>query len=136
MVFCLTPTFKCLLVNFLCLIYFQSWFKWVYFMKICALMIIRKKTNMHGSTNFFPSSPLSPLNYNKTSGWCVLIQKKGLTIKHFKFVSTLLVGWFAVMTLENVKSTLKQRCVRQRCNLQCWATSNQGWLFQRWYEKL
>ena len=40
--------------------------------------------------------------------------------KHFNVGSTLLLGWYDVATSHNVKSTLKQRCVRQRWNLQRW----------------
>ena len=45
-------------------------------------------------------------------------------------VSTLFLGWYDVATSHNVKSTLKQRCVRQR-----WTTSNQRCTFQRWFEQ-
>ena len=38
--------------------------------------------------------------------------------KHFKVGSVLFLGWCDVATSHNVKSTLKQRCVRQRFNLQ------------------
>ena len=42
--------------------------------------------------------------------------------------STLFLGWYDIATSHNVKSTLKQRCVRQLCNLQrC--------VFQRWIEQ-
>ena len=34
--------------------------------------------------------------------------------KHFNVGSTLLLGWYDITTLHNVKSTLKQRCIRQR----------------------
>ena len=41
-----------------------------------------------------------------------------LRSKHFNVVSTLSFGWYNVATWDNVKSTLKQRCVFQRWNLQ------------------
>ena len=44
--------------------------------------------------------------------------------KHFNVGSTLFLGWYDVATSHNVKSTLKQRCVRQRRNLQCWQCWN------------
>ena len=53
---------------------------------------------------------------------------------HFKVVSTLLSGSYDVTTSENVKSTLKQRYVRQRWDLQHYTASNQRYqrcLFQR-----
>ena len=50
--------------------------------------------------------------------------------KHFKVVSTLLLGWYDVSTLHNVKSTLKQLCVLQRWNLQRSTTTNQRCHFQ------
>ena len=40
--------------------------------------------------------------------------------KHFNVGSMLFLGWYDVATSHNVKSTLKQRCVRQRWNLQRW----------------
>ena len=42
---------------------------------------------------------------------------------HLNVVLSLLSGWYDPVTSENVKSTSKQRCVCQRWNLQCWATS-------------
>ena len=44
--------------------------------------------------------------------------------KHFNIGSTLFLGWYDVATSHNIKSTLKQRCVRQRWNLQRSTTSN------------
>ena len=55
--------------------------------------------------------------------------------KHFNVVSTLLLGWYDVATSHNVKSTLKQRCVRQRWNLQHSTTLKQSCVFQRWIEQ-
>ena len=55
--------------------------------------------------------------------------------EHFKVVSSLFLGWYDVATSDNVKSTLKQRCVCQRWNLQHWTTSNQRCLFQCWFKK-
>ena len=46
------------------------------------------------------------------------------TQQHFNVVSMLLLGWYNVETLDNVKSTLKQRCVCQRWNLKRWTMSN------------
>ena len=40
--------------------------------------------------------------------------------KPFKVISTLMLGWCDVVRSGNVKSTLKQRCVCQRWNLQRW----------------
>ena len=45
--------------------------------------------------------------------------------KHFIVGSTLFLGWYDVATSHNVKSLLKQRCVRQRCNLQRLTTLKQ-----------
>ena len=53
--------------------------------------------------------------------------------KHFNVVSALSICWYNVATWDNVKSTLKQRCVFQRWNLQRRTTSNQRCVFQRWY---
>ena len=39
-------------------------------------------------------------------------------IKELSTQQTLLLGWYDVATSHNVKSTLQQRCVRQRWNLQ------------------
>ena len=50
--------------------------------------------------------------------------------KNFYDVSTLLPGWYDVITSDNVKSTLKQRCVCQRWNLQRWPTSKHRCYFQ------
>ena len=47
-----------------------------------------------------------------------------LPSKHFNVVSTLSFGWYGVGTWGNVKSTLKQRCVFQRWNLQRRTTLN------------
>ena len=55
--------------------------------------------------------------------------------KHFNVGSTLFLGWYDVATSHNVKSTLKQRCVRQRWNLQRWTTLKQRCVFQRWIEQ-
>ena len=55
--------------------------------------------------------------------------------KHFSIVSTLSFGWYNVMTWDNVKPMLKQRCVFHRWNLQRRATSNQPFVFQRWYKQ-
>ena len=49
-----------------------------------------------------------------------------LPSKHFNVVSMLFLGWYDVATSYNIKSTLKQRCVRQRWNLQRWTTSMLG----------
>ena len=54
--------------------------------------------------------------------------------KHFNIGSTLVLGWHDVTT-QILKSTLKQRCVPQRRNLQRWTTSNQRCVFQRRYEQ-
>ena len=40
------------------------------------------------------------------------------------------------MTTEDVRSTFKQHCVRQRKNLQGWTASNQRYLFRGWFEQL
>ena len=46
------------------------------------------------------------------------------------------VFWlYNIATWDNVKSTLKQRCVFQRWNLQRRTKSNQRCVFQRWYEQ-
>ena len=55
--------------------------------------------------------------------------------KYFNVVSTLFLGWYDVVVSQNVKSTLKQGCVRQRWNLQRWKMSNQRYLFQCWIEQ-
>ena len=55
------------------------------------------------------------------------------TQETFNVVSTLLLGWYDVATLDKVKLTLKQRCVCQHWNLKRWTRSNQRCLFQRWY---
>ena len=54
-----------------------------------------------------------------------------LPSKHFNVVSTLSFGWCDFATRDNVKSTLKQRYVFQRWNLQRLTTSNQRWHEQR-----
>ena len=58
-----------------------------------------------------------------------------LPSKHFNVVSMLFLGWNDVATSHNVKSTLKQCCVRQCWSLKHWATSNQRCPFQRWFEQ-
>ena len=58
-----------------------------------------------------------------------------LPSKHFNVGSTLFLGWYDVATWNNLKSTLKQRCVPQRRNLQRWTTSNQRCVFQLQYEQ-
>ena len=45
------------------------------------------------------------------------------------------LGWYDVATSDDVKSTLKQRSVRQGWTLQRWTTSNKRCLFQRWFEQ-
>ena len=55
--------------------------------------------------------------------------------KHFNVGSTLLLDWYDVATSHNVKSTLKQRYVCQRWNLQRSATLKQPCVFQRWIEQ-
>ena len=55
--------------------------------------------------------------------------------KHFNVGSVLLLGWYDVATSHNVKSTLKQRCVCQRWNLQRRTTLKQRCVFQRWTEQ-
>ena len=55
--------------------------------------------------------------------------------KHFNIVSTLSFGWYDVTAWGNVKSTLEQRCVFQRWNLQRRTTLNQCCVFQRWYKQ-
>ena len=55
--------------------------------------------------------------------------------KHFRVVSTLFLGWYDIAKSHNVKLTLKQRCVHQHWNSQCWTTSNQRCTFQRWLEQ-
>ena len=60
------------------------------------------------------------------------------TRKRFNVVSTLLLGWYDVATSQNVKLTLKQRCERQRLNLERWTPSNQrcfNFVFQLWFEQ-
>ena len=64
-----------------------------------------------------------------------IVQSLSKPSKHFNVVSTLSFGWRDVATWDNVKSTLKQRCVFQRWNLQCLTTSNQRCVFQRWHEQ-
>ena len=61
--------------------------------------------------------------------------KINLPSKHFNLVSMLPFGWYDVATWDNVKSTLKQRCVFQSWNLQHRTTSHQRCVFQRWYEQ-
>ena len=56
-----------------------------------------------------------------------------LTSKYFNVVSTLSFGWYNVATWD--KSTLKQRCVFQRWNLQRQTISNQCCVFQPWSEQ-
>ena len=51
--------------------------------------------------------------------------------KYFNVGSTLFLGLYDAATSHNVKSTLKQRCVYQRCNLQRLATLKQHCVFQR-----
>ena len=68
------------------------------------------------------------INFTKL---CSLLATFVNTQETFNVVSTLLLGWYDVVTSDNVKSTLKQRCVCQRSNLQRWTTSNQHCLFQR-----
>ena len=68
------------------------------------------------------------INFTKL---CSLLATFVNTQETFNVVSTLLFGWYDVVTSDNVKSTLKQRCVCQRSNLQRWTTSNQHCLFQR-----
>ena len=53
-----------------------------------------------------------------------------LPSKHFNVALTLFLGWYDVATSHSVKSTSKQRCVRQR-----WTTSNQRCPFQRLFEQ-
>ena len=55
--------------------------------------------------------------------------------KHFIVVSTLSFGWYDAATWDNVKSTLKQRCVFQRWKWQRLTTSIQRCVFQCWYER-
>ena len=50
-------------------------------------------------------------------------------------ISTLSFGWYDVVAWGNVKSTLKQRCVFQRWNLQRRPTLNQCCVFQSWYKQ-
>ena len=49
--------------------------------------------------------------------------------KHFNVGSTLYSGWYNVAMSHNVKSTLKQRCVLRRWNLQRWTTLKQHFVF-------
>ena len=55
--------------------------------------------------------------------------------KHFNVGSTLLLDWYDVATSHNVKSTLKQRCVCQRWNLQRRTKLKQHCVFHRWTEQ-
>ena len=55
--------------------------------------------------------------------------------KHLNVVSTLLLGWYDVAMSHNVKSTLKQHCVRQSWNLQHLTTLKQSCVFQSWNEQ-
>ena len=55
--------------------------------------------------------------------------------KHFNVGSTMRLVWYDVTTSHNVKSTLKQRCVRQCWNLQHSTTLKQSCVFQRWIEQ-
>ena len=43
--------------------------------------------------------------------------------------------WYDAATQHNVKSTLKQRCIRQRWNLQRSTTFKRRCVFQRWIEQ-
>ena len=58
-----------------------------------------------------------------------------ISSKHFNVGSTLLLGWYDVATSHNVKSTLKQRYVRQRWNLQRSTTLKQRCVFPHWIEQ-
>ena len=58
-----------------------------------------------------------------------------LSSKHFNVVLKLWLGQYHVLMFDTVKPTLKQRCVHQRWKLQCWATSNQRYIFQ-WNVKI
>ena len=55
--------------------------------------------------------------------------------KHFNVGSTMRLVWYDVTTSHNVKSTLKQRCVRQCWNLQHSTTLKQRCVFERWIEQ-
>ena len=50
--------------------------------------------------------------------------------KNLNVILTLPLGWCDITKPNNVKSTLKQSCVRQRWNSQRWATSNHRCLFR------
>ena len=90
-------------------------------------------------THLFPIHPFpTPWKHQRTVR--VDSGEKGLLIslipsKHFDVGSTLFLGWYDVATSHNVKSTLKQHCVRQRWNLQRWTTLKQRCVFQRWIEQ-
>ena len=69
-----------------------------------------------------------------------------LSISHFLILTTsfeqtfhvgltLFLGWYDVAKSHNVKSTLKQCCVRHRWNLQRLTTLKQRCVFQRWTEQ-
>ena len=76
------------------------------------------------------------LYYKRDSGTGVFLWVLQRFKEHrFNVVSTLSFGWCDVATWGNVKSTLKQRCVFQRWNLQHRTTLNQCCVFQRWYEQ-
>ena len=52
--------------------------------------------------------------------------------KHFNVVSMFLLGWYDVGMSDNVKSTLKQRCVYQRWNLLRWTKLSQHCPWRSW----
>ena len=64
------------------------------------------------------------------------INSSSFPSKHFNVGSTLFLGWYDVATSHNVKSTLKQRFVCQRWNLQCRTTLKQRCVFQRWTDNV
>ena len=64
------------------------------------------------------------------------IRNLSIPSKHFNIFSTLFLSWYDFATPYNIKSTLKQRCVRQLWDLQGWTTSNQFCLFCLfWFEQ-
>ena len=75
------------------------------------------------------------VNITRTNFMRFVFSSKSIPNNNFNVGSTLLLGWYNVVTSHDVKSTLKQRCVRQHWSLQPSTTLKEHCVFQRWIEQ-
>ena len=74
------------------------------------------------------------VNITQTNFMRFVFSSKSIPNNNFNVGSTLFLGWYNVVTSHDVKSTLKQSCVRQHWSLQPSTTLKKHCVFQRWIE--